>query len=241
LGSGYVINFYFDRQIDKLNPIRKDLDMSSQPFSTGEIGLIGGMSLALTLLLLGLALAWLISSEFFTLALSSWLVGLLYSAPPIRLKARPFLDVLSNSVSCGYLCYTAGWTIGRNLSEMPLLLPVWLSVFVAPTYILTLLIDNEADSLAGVRTTVAYLGIPRSLRLGHVLLCTSYLMLAAAQVIVGIRFLHLVLLSVFYPLGVLGYRKLLTRFTLEGARKLGKRAVQSSVLFICLALFHFLA
>jgi len=109
LGANYTLNFVADLKLDRLNAGKKDLEMASQPFSTGRIGPRQGYVFALILTVGGLIVSSFISPWFFLFAAYSALIGTAYSIGP-RLKTRPFFDLLANASTFGAAAYLAGWS-----------------------------------------------------------------------------------------------------------------------------------
>ena len=89
-------------------------------------------------------------------------LGLLYSIPPLRLKARPVLDVFMNAIGYGWVAFSIGWlTFGDFTWSVSLhALPYMLAV--AAMYINTTLIDAEGDRNSGYNTTGIWLGLKRA-------------------------------------------------------------------------------
>lgn len=80
------------------------------------------------------------------------LLGWLYSAPPIRLKARPGADVVANAVVVGVLAPVAGWSLHRPVGDYPVVLAVLGLLLAAALYLPTTVLDVDADEAAGDTT-----------------------------------------------------------------------------------------
>jgi lycopene elongase/hydratase (dihydrobisanhydrobacterioruberin-forming) len=107
--------------------------------------------------------------------------GFIYSLPPIRLKARPFLDSLSNGVLytmpalIGY--YAAG---GQKIFWLPYLAgALWASVM----HLYSAIPDIEADTKAGIKTTATYFAAKRSLAICFL----TYLLIGAMVYVSGYK------------------------------------------------------
>ncbi len=89
------------------------------------------------------------------------LFTVVYSLKPIRLKAFPFVDSISNGVWCvivGVMGYVAAG--GENISFIPCLAGgLWASIMHAYSAIP----DIEADTKAGIRTIATVLGVKKTL------------------------------------------------------------------------------
>lgn len=154
LGGGTVIyDDYFDQEIDSENP-RKN----SMPFQKVPARPIVIMGSATVLFLLSLFLAVLVSVQFFVCSVIVVVLSVVYSAPPIRLKARGGLDLATNMLGFGVLCSLAGYAAETSLVNYPWL---WLIPMVLGTgslYVLTTVADMEADERSDVRTVAVKLG-----------------------------------------------------------------------------------
>jgi 4-hydroxybenzoate polyprenyltransferase len=112
--SNYVINELLDAPFDRLHPVKK-----SRPAANGLI--LPGLAYAQWLLMMaaGLALALGVSYQFAAAAAALWLMGCLYNIPPVRLKDRVYLDVLSESVN-NPLRMLLGWYMVPSALVPPL-------------------------------------------------------------------------------------------------------------------------
>ena len=105
--------------------------------------------------------------------------GLIYSLPPLRLKARPFIDSLSNGVGYtmpGLMGYFAAG--GKHIAWVPYLVAfLWASVMHAYSAIP----DIEADGKAGIKTIATVLG-----KEGTLWLCGGlYILMGVLLALVG--------------------------------------------------------
>lgn len=89
-----------------------------------------------------------------------WFMGYAYSAPPIRFKARRFLDSLSNGYYSqpGLFIFTA--LTGKRVSLLTILAVV---MWNAGMHFYSAIPDIEADTKAGLNTTAMYFGFKKSL------------------------------------------------------------------------------
>lgn len=92
--SNYTINEILDAPMDALHPVKK-----YRPVPSGKvfipIGYFQWVILAITGLIIGLT----INLLFFFILAALLIMGILYNVPPIRLKDKPYIDVLSESVN----------------------------------------------------------------------------------------------------------------------------------------------
>ncbi len=93
-----------------------------------------------------------------------FLLSVLYSVPPIRLKAVAGADWLINMVGFGTLTPFAGWAAtGRPLETTAAIVLVAFCPLFAALYPLTQLYQLEEDARRGDRTLALILGVRRSL------------------------------------------------------------------------------
>lgn len=158
----YGLNDFFDTDTDAFNPKKGTKEFKLTKSETDLLKAIILVSIVATLIT-GL---FFISRDTIILFTLFVLLATFYSAPPIRLKAQPYLDsasnffyvipgligyVLSSGSYPGILVYAAGffWTFAMHLfSAVP---------------------DIEADKKASVKTTASLLGFKNSLFLCFVM------------------------------------------------------------------------
>ncbi len=92
--SNYVINEILDTPTDRSHPVKKN-----RPIPSGKVDLKIAYAEWVILGVLGLILGWCVNFYFFLSLLSLLIMGFLYNIPPVRLKDKPYLDVLSESVN----------------------------------------------------------------------------------------------------------------------------------------------
>lgn len=98
------------------------------------------------------------------------LMSVLYSVPPIRLKARCGWDLVINCLGFGLLTPLAGWGLtGKPVTEPFLAILFGFFVLFGALYPLTQIYQVEEDRARGDRTLVIALGEGRSLALALVL------------------------------------------------------------------------
>ena len=161
--SAFVINQVFDVETDSLN--RKAFIIPTGLVRRYE-ALILGFLLYLVVILISFRLSPLVKHLV-------WLgagLGLAYSLPPIRLKARPVADLLANVAGFGVI----GFTLGR-LTNSPSLAQALVAAFpyslaMAAIFINTCIADEEGDRMAGDRTICVVFGSRKVSRVAVVML-----------------------------------------------------------------------
>lgn len=122
-------------------------------------------------LLLGAAtlLGFLLPLPFALINLACVAMSLLYSVPPVRLKARAGWDLLINCLGFGMLTPLAGWALtGRPFGRAILLATTGFAFLFATLYPMTQIYQVAEDSRRGDLTLVIRVGVGRSLVLALV-------------------------------------------------------------------------
>jgi 4-hydroxybenzoate polyprenyltransferase len=102
-------------------------------------------------------------------------MAILYSVPPIRLKARAGWDMAINCVGFGLLTPLAGWGLtGRSLTAAFVHVAIGFAFLFGSLYPLTQIYQIDEDRQRGDRTLVIKLGETRSLGMALVLAITAH-------------------------------------------------------------------
>lgn len=173
LATAYLLNQIFDRESDERN--NKCLYLSR------------GIFRARTLVLMGLA-SFLAASWAYhrvdpnakgPLALALAL-SLAYSLPPARLCARPFFDLIANSVGYGGIAFALGFGVFEPSQGAA----VWKSLpwflLVGATFLHTTILDFSGDRASGKKSTTVLIGIRASAVMAVVLHGCAFLLALSA-------------------------------------------------------------
>ncbi len=173
-GSIMVTNDYHDRQVDVFNPKK-----AQSPLVLGTATAARARFWMIALTAATLVSGFLLSPLFGLLLAVGLVMSFLYSAPPVRLKARPLGDVLINAVGYGGVTTLAGWSLGGGWSQpLPLGALLIVMLAIAAGYIPTVMMDQETDRRSGLRTTAVSLGLRASWLLGYEALIAANLAMA---------------------------------------------------------------
>lgn len=120
--ANYVINEWLDRDFDKHHPIKHQRPSVSSRLS--PVYVYAEYSL---LVLIGLGLAYVTSSQFLVFSIALLIMGILYNVKPMRTKDKMYLDVLSESIN-NPLRLLLGWSIFMHDSLPPssIVLSYWM-------------------------------------------------------------------------------------------------------------------
>ncbi len=152
-GSTLVYNDYWDHEVDKTS-LRK----SSFPLPTGLLSKKAILYSSIFLMILALVTSFFVSILFMVLVGSCIFLSIIYSTPPIRLKNRAGIDVVTNAFGSGLLCSIAGWIVAKPLLDYPIIWGMTSLFGVSAIYIPTTIIDSDNDKKFGVNTFAVRLG-----------------------------------------------------------------------------------
>ena len=167
-GGHFSLNAFFDKDSDSLNPRSFSL---RNPLVTSDlltpraiylwVGLLWFLLIPLNIIVIPNALTFpKLPLAFFAYFLA---VGgsIAYSVPPLRLKARPFIDLIITVLIIGvFIPFYIGLLGSETLIDTKLLVyGIILSILlVAGIHLPTILTDLETDIKNGEMTTAVYLG-----------------------------------------------------------------------------------
>jgi 4-hydroxybenzoate polyprenyltransferase len=119
--SNYVLNEVLDAPYDRLHPSKH-----ARPVPSGQVSVPLAYVQWLVLMVIGIGLAWLVSTPLVVTLMALWIMGLVYNVRPVRTKDLPYLDVVSESIN-NPLRFLAGWFIINPVAVPPLslLLSYW--------------------------------------------------------------------------------------------------------------------
>ncbi len=151
LGGGYILNQITDIETDRRND-----KLFLLPRGIITVPAARGLMLALWAAALLMAL-WLPPAARWSLAAALFL-AVTYSAPRVRAKAVPGLDLLWNGLGFGAVSTALGWYAGGGGAEFPTATVAGYALAVAGLIASTTIPDVEGDRAEGLRTTGVVLG-----------------------------------------------------------------------------------
>jgi 4-hydroxybenzoate polyprenyltransferase len=155
LVTAYLLNQIFDVESDRLN--RK-----------GQF-LTRGIFRVRTVVLMAMA-AFMFASYFFRSLdaaqrlplILALVLSLAYSLPPLRLVARPFVDLLANAAGYGGVAFAAGYTAWQPAVGDAVALSIPYVLLVGATFLHTTIMDLDGDMRSGKITTSVVIGVRAS-------------------------------------------------------------------------------
>ncbi|MBA2627303.1 MAG: UbiA prenyltransferase family protein, partial [Gemmatimonadales bacterium] len=172
-GGTLAINSAFDNDEGDIAYLRRPPPPPQHLFGFGFGLMLMGLGIALVVLPLAYSLAYIVC-----LAMS-----VVYSVPPVRLKAVAGADWIINMIGFGTLTPFAGWaTTGRALDMAHGLVLLAFCPLFAALYPLTQLYQMDEDRARGDRTLALRLGLTRSLDVALVAALVAFVLLLVAGV-----------------------------------------------------------
>lgn len=174
MGGVYVLNQIIDVDSDKIN---KKLYLLPE----GIISIKSAWLEFTLLIIIGFLLSIKLSIEFKILLAMSFLFGILYSVPPAKFKARPIIDLLSNSLGYGIIAFSLGWVIGNKFTKDTILYALPYFFAVGGVFINTTIPDIPGDKKTNEITTGVLLGEKKSYILSTIFIAVSYMLSVILQ------------------------------------------------------------
>lgn len=145
----YVYNEVTDYKFDKINRVNR-------PIATDSVTRKEGLLVALVLLSLGILLSTLINLETLLLSATFFLLGFLYSTPPIRLKNRFLMKQIITAIG-GFITCLIGGTIVGNISLQVIYLGFIFFLLIIANSPIADIADLRGDMVGRVKSiTVVY-------------------------------------------------------------------------------------
>ncbi|MDY6795196.1 MAG: UbiA family prenyltransferase [Actinomycetota bacterium] len=194
-----TLNFYVDAPADRLhNDMYKDQPISNQPFATGEMG---NVETTLLFLFTGagcIFFSFLVNLQFALYMLGSvFILGILYSHPWFRFKAKPVLDIATNAVGACVLLIT-GWKAVDPATWPPIWPLVFGFLFSAILYMPSMANDVPFDEAVGFRTSGVVFGAKRILD-AMIPLCVILVPVAVTNFVVDQSWLFKLFIAMALP------------------------------------------
>lgn len=120
--ANYIINDIIDFRKDRLHPEKKN-----RPLAAGKISLVSAFFWFLILVIGGFYLAYLLSANFFLLALALFFINQMYS---FTLKNEPFADLISISTNFVIRAVSGSVLIQLSISPWLVLCTFFLALFL---------------------------------------------------------------------------------------------------------------
>jgi chlorophyll synthase len=173
-GATLVFNDYWDREIDISSKRKSNFPLPQLMVEPKTV-----LHASLFLMVIAVLLSLTVSLLFTLIILICLALSISYSAPPIRLKTKPGLDVITNAVGSGVLCSVAGWIVISPLIEYPIFWGILSFFGVSAIYIPTVLADYDSDKKHNVNTIAVKFGQKITFYLGLTSITIANIMIIA--------------------------------------------------------------
>jgi len=159
MSTGFWINYVYDRDIDKI----AGKNLSFFDYISPKEMLVASF---IVFIFCSFILYYFVNFLSFLIGLLTFLIGLVYSMPPFRLKSRPPFDVIANGLGFGF-AFLLGWTVsGLKLDLTAYIGLIIISLAVCSHYLFYTCFDIETDKKCKVNTTCTKIGMNNSLSAG---------------------------------------------------------------------------
>jgi len=244
-GGVFVLNQYFDREADRVNEVKRGL-----PIASGAVSPRCALFVFFCLISVSFGVLVLVDPGVLPLFGVYVVLWVCYSAPPLRLKGKPMVDVVVAGLGSGVLPFLLGLQVSSQLTLEFSLFWIWRRYQDAVLCVVPLMLvqsakhiyqavgDYEADLKTGVQTFVVKYGKGISLDLAKYLLLTA----AALPLLYGFLnlsltpFLHwyLIILLCMIP-GLLYVMKVLQNPSKEAINRLWRVAERVAPIILLVA------
>ena len=206
-GAIFVLNQYFDRKSDIMNPQKRHL-----PVAAGELSPKQSAVLFVSLFAIGLLVTAVVNYTLLFLFVTYIGVGIVYSTPPLHFKKRPVIDLLTVGVGSGILPFLIGMQASNQLlSDSSLLLIliciIPLFLFQIASHIFQAIGDYEADKDEKITTFVVRYGKQKSAKIAVLFSSLSLIFPIICAVLnfavaKEIMYWYLLILLIFFPFAI---------------------------------------
>lgn len=169
VSGAYYINQIYDYQSDLIN--KKLGFLQSGKISKSEMVIVY-IIISVFAIITGFKMSLFLGGIFCLV----FIMGYVYSAPPLRLKDRPISGPLSNGVAYGILVPLSIPGFAEKTDYLIMIMPTYFFIIVTANYLLTIIPDRDGDAKTGKKTLAVILSDRIILILGIFLLLLSLLL-----------------------------------------------------------------
>ena len=179
----FAINNYFDADSDRKNPRRKHINA----IASGRISKRAGIIIILAFAIISLVVSYIYRFEIFLFSGFLLFFGWSYSAPPLRLKGKPVMDVIWHFFGFFFGILWSSMIAG-NLALISWLVAFSLGIFSAVGQVCNHIIDYTFDKESGTKTFAVWAGLDNASKTAN-----------------GLTFIHMIALFLLLILYTLSY------------------------------------
>lgn len=198
-GGLYTLNDWVDWRKDAIHHVKR-----KRPIPSGLISPNLALLFAIALIVAAFVIAfYFVKNDLFTICLAVMLANqLLYTLPPIQLKVRPLVDIISGSMINPAFRFLAGWVLfAQNWNA-----PLWMLLVVMGFefgYILYRLGSKKHEQQLGYKSSAVVFSekILKLLAYGGIFVGAASFVLAALQKIFSINLLYffIIFIALIFP------------------------------------------
>jgi homogentisate phytyltransferase/homogentisate geranylgeranyltransferase len=201
----FAINNYFDADSDKENPRRKHINA----IASGRISKNTGILIILLLAIITLLISFFYKIEVFLFSGFLLFFGWSYSAPPLRLKGLPVMDVIWHFFGF-FLGIIWSSLIAGNIGLITWLVAFSLGIFSAVGQVCNHIIDYSFDKESGTNTFAVWAGLDASSKAANTLTFFHLIALLSLFLLFSLRYyatIGIVIIFVILGFGILRPKK----------------------------------
>lgn len=155
LAHGFSLNNYFDIRIDR--PIKKGGFSLNYPLHKKLL------LCSCALFLVNCVLSFQISPIVLYLVIIGGILGVAYSAPPLRLKKMTFLNILLNSAGFSVIFLIGFVSVNNSVTLHSLMMAILFALVFIPLQIMHQISHSEADKIQNIQTIYNRYGLKKTL------------------------------------------------------------------------------
>lgn len=144
LAHGFSLNNYFDITIDQY--------IGKRYFPSDQISRKKFLTISYALFLINCVISSRISSIVLYLVIIGSIIGLIYSAPPFRLKRKTFLNMLLNSLGFSLIFLIGFTSVSKSITPSALMMTILFALIFIPLQIIHQISHSEADKIEKIQT-----------------------------------------------------------------------------------------
>jgi len=179
----FSINNFFDADSDRKNPRRKNINA----IASGHISKNTGILIILILAIIPLLISFFYKFEVFLFTGFLLFFGGSYSAPPLRLKGIPVMDVIWHFFGFFFVIIWSSLIAG-NIGLITWLVAFSLGIFSAVGQVCNHIIDYTFDKDSGTKTFAVWAGLDASSKTANALTFIHLLILTSLFLLFSLRY-----------------------------------------------------
>jgi len=194
----FAINNFFDADSDKENPRRKNINA----IASGDISKNTGILIILLLAIITLLISFFYELEVFLFSGFLLFFGWSYSAPPLRLKGIPVMDVIWHFFGF-FLIIIWSSLIADNVGLITWLVAFSLGIFSTVGQVCNHILDYTFDKDSGTKTFAVWAGLDTSSKTANALTFIHLLVLMSLFLLFSSR--YYVTIGIVFIFALLGF------------------------------------